>query len=290
MSDAVLRAAPPRMLGRARAEAHRAGQLIAQAARANLDAEPAYMRTRLFWNAAQANLTSQAIQADALGEVHLRLQLAPLTIEVLLNDAPAFEGGASAWRLATSPVLTAAQWLDDALGKLGLAPAAAFDPDDIPEEVAGLERFTDAAGADGAAATLNAWYDLADRRLKEIKFIADGASLDPGADAVTCWPHHFDIATYVQLRPGDPERAPGVGVGMSPGDAYYAEPYFYVTPYPQPAPDGLPPAPTPGRWRREGFIALIATASELLAGDDAEARLRHFLIDAFALGRSLAQR
>lgn len=286
MSDDILRATEPARLGAARAQAHRAAQLIAQAARANLAEEPSYRRTRLEWVAGDRKLTTQPIPAGDRGVVHLRLGLDPLHIDVLLNEEPALKSWASTRGLEATSVQTVATWLDEALRQLGLGPAAPFDPDDIPEDVVGLASFSAVEGA----ATLSTWYDLADRRLKEIKAIADADGVTPGADAATCWPHHFDIATYVQLAPGDPEHAPGVGVGLSPGDGYYAEPYFYVSPYPQPAPDALPPAPAPGHWRTDGFVALIATASELLPGDDVDGRLRHFLIDAFTLGRTLAER
>lgn len=86
-------------------------------------------------------------------------------------------------------------------------------------------------------------------------------SVTPGASAVRCWPHHFDIATLIGLAEGDPETAPSIGVGFSPGDTSYAEPYLYCSPWP--VPGHLPPAPSPWRWHTAGFTSLICTIETL---------------------------
>ena len=49
------------------------------------------------------------------------------------------------------------------------------------------------------------------------------------------WPHHYDSATLILLDPAETgEDARSINVGMSPGDGSYAEPYWYVTPWPPP--------------------------------------------------------
>jgi hypothetical protein len=79
---------------------------------------------------------------------------------------------------------------------------------------------------------------------------------------VRCWPHHYDIATLFALDDGDPETARSVGIGLSPGDSAYAEPYLYCNPWP--VPDGaLPTAPGPLRWHTEGFTSLVCPASRM---------------------------
>ena len=68
-----------------------------------------------------------------------------------------------------------------------------------------------------------------------------------------CWPHHFDIATLVKLEDGQPANARSIGVGVSPGDEYYAQPYVYVSPWPRFDAGKLPdlppyhPKPAPSR-------------------------------------------
>ena len=77
-----------------------------------------------------------------------------------------------------------------------------------------------------------------------------------------------------------------VGLGLSPGDDAYAEPYWYVAPWPHPdASRELPPLASGGHWHREGFTAAILTGSDFLAGGTAEdqpERLRDFLDAAFS--------
>jgi hypothetical protein len=74
-----------------------------------------------------------------------------------------------------------------------------------------------------------------------------------GPGAVRCWPHHFDIATLLSLGRGDPEGAAAIGIGMSPGDAYYPQPHFYISPWPAPPADALPRPPIPGQLAHPGL-------------------------------------
>jgi hypothetical protein len=85
---------------------------------------------------------------------------------------------------------------------------------------------------------------------------------------VRCWPHHFDIAILVGLEQGDPEHARSIGIGLSPGDDYYAQPYVYACPYPKPDTADLPALPPGGRWHTREFFGAVATASDLLALPD----------------------
>ena len=76
----------------------------------------------------------------------------------------------------------------------------------------------------------------------------------------------------------DPEEARSVGVGMTPGDGGYPEPYFYVTPWPYPNPEVLPRLAT-GSWHTEGWTGAVLTGTEALAGE-VEERTRAFLAEA----------
>jgi hypothetical protein len=80
-----------------------------------------------------------------------------------------------------------------------------------------------------------------------------------------------------------------IGLGLSPGDTSYAEPYWYASPWPYPeASTTLPPLPDGAHWHREGFTSAILTAGAWLAGGpdpEQPARLRSFLGTALAAGR-----
>lgn len=118
-----------------------------------------------------------------------------------------------------------------------------------------------------ALTALADWYDLAAAALETVR------KNEPHASAVRCWPHHFDIATLISLEPDatDHETARSIGVGMSPGDGSYDEPYFYVTPWPYPADFEWPELPSNGHWHREGWTGAVLTASSIeKAGEDAD--------------------
>ncbi len=109
------------------------------------------------------------------------------------------------------------------------------------------------------------------------------------ASPVRCWPHHFDVAMLLTVGP---EKT--IGMGLSPGDQTYPEPYWYVTPYPYPQPlprESLPDLPGGGRWHTEGFFAAVLTGSDLLAGRPEGPQQRdcseEFLRSALAACRSL---
>jgi len=82
---------------------------------------------------------------------------------------------------------------------------------------------------------------------------------------VLCWPHHFDIATLITLDVDepDPETARSINVGLSPGDESYDEPYFYVTPWPEPREPEKEVLAGGGLWHKEDFTAAVLPASRL---------------------------
>jgi hypothetical protein len=108
------------------------------------------------------------------------------------------------------------------------------------------------------------WFANADLLLSDVVARIEEAS------PVRCWPHHFDIATLITIASAaDPEQSRTVGVGMAPGDEYYAEPYFYVTPWPYPDKETLRPLTGAGSWHTEGWIGAVLTGTEIVAlGDD----------------------
>ncbi|HEV7922258.1 MAG TPA: hypothetical protein VGR02_15845 [Thermoanaerobaculia bacterium] len=109
-------------------------------------------------------------------------------------------------------------------------------------------------------------YDTADQLLRE---------LDEGP--IRCWPHHFDIATLIPLGG---ERT--IGAGMSPGDAAHPEPYYYVTPWPYPPPETLPPL-SAGRWNTHHWVGALLPAAE------PRETIARFLSEAIAILRDSAR-
>ena len=95
-------------------------------------------------------------------------------------------------------------------------------------------------------------------------------------DDVRCWPHHFDIATLLELD------GKSIGAGLSPGDDSCDEPYWYVNHYPPTSRRDLPPLAGGGTWNTSGWVGGILRAS---AGGDAKA----FLDSAVAASREILQ-
>ena len=95
------------------------------------------------------------------------------------------------------------------------------------------------------------------------------------------WPHHFDLGA---LLPIDGDKM--LGIGLSPGDQTYEQPYFYCSPYPQPAShDGLPPLQV-GKWHTDGFVSAVLTG-EMLQGADQAAVASAYLAEAVRACREL---
>lgn len=120
---------------------------------------------------------------------------------------------------------------------------------------------------------LTSWFNNASLVLRD---------LDMGE--FVCWPHHFDVATLITL---DGDKT--IGVGWSPGDSSYDEPYWYVAPWPHPkSPDR--PELAAGHWHCEGFVAAVLTGSAITSVDDAagqRAMVGAFLEEAIAGSRKL---
>ena len=271
--DPDLSSYPPKDLAKARAIAHRVVQLLSLAARANLAPQPDDSHSNLGWNREFRRFSSHPIMA-AGQSLFVTAGIWPLSLG--LN-----RGGDSA-DLPLNGVshADASAWLDAQLERNGLRPAGPIAaPYELPAEVSAIEIFQLEASLPGLRA-LSLWFDLADELLTG--FASSQSGLTPGPSPVRCWPHHFDLATYVGLEEGDTENARGVGVGMSPGDESYGQPYFYVNPWPKLDVGGLPELRLPGHWHTKGFVGAIATAERALKLGDTRKGLTRFLDAAFS--------
>lgn len=140
-------------------------------------------------------------------------------------------------------------------------------------------------GPPGHLGTLTEAYSEAYQHLERI--VRTREDVTP----VRCWPHHFDLAVLMLL---DPEKGAevgrSIGVGLSPGDQSYAEPYWYVTPHPAPEGSELPGLPSGGHWHTDGWLGGILTASAVQdsSGDSGrEVATEGFLAAAIAAARDM---
>ena len=275
MTDLKTSLGTPSNLAEARGSAHAAVQPLTRAARANLEPAPDDGHSNLEWSGEKAMFLTHMLGGDIACQVGLKL--APLRL-VVLGKGDVLDELA----LASQSIARAQDWVDSRLGEMGLEPGGPVKlPYDLPARVADIDSF----GEDSAAfSALAAWYSLAEKSLTG--FAKLHGDLDPGPSPVRCWPHHFDIATYVGLEAGDFETAKGVGVGLSPGDDAYDQPYFYVNPWPHLDAAALPDAIPPGHWHTAGFVGSIATGDEILSLGEIETGTAAFLEASFNAGRA----
>ncbi|MGH6973967.1 MAG: hypothetical protein ACRED6_05005 [Stellaceae bacterium] len=253
-------------LREARLQAHHALQWLARAARIYIPARPDDAHTNLGWDDRLDGFTTHALRDG----VRLGLKIADLALIVLDN------GGTPTLRLDGQRDVAVREWLGARIAALGFDPGDldAPAPYTIPAHAVGGAGTYAVGGFADAFAELAAWFANANRALDGIRAAMAGRGF--AASAVRCWPHHFDIATLATLDHGG-DRARSVNAGLSPGDAWYDEPYFYVSPYPYPAAARLPPLPSLGHWHTRGFTAAIAPATRVLATRGRQAESVAFL-------------
>lgn len=270
---------PPTALVDARTLAHHAIQWPTRAARANLAAQPDDSHSSLAWDNRLGALLCQSLPARA-GDLRIGVRLTDLAlIAVRARGAPdelALDGKTDA---------AAGAWVDTVLKAAALAPASAVAlPYAVPDHpVTGGARYEVRAHAT-ALGELTRWYGAGSAVLEELRTRL--AALRPGPSPLRCWPHHFDIATAVGLEEGDPEHARSVGIGLSPGDEFYPQPYVYLGPSPPLQAGDLPALPRPGRWHTSGFVGVVATGEEILRLSDRHRELLAFLAGALEICRA----
>jgi hypothetical protein len=277
---------PPRDLRPAREQAHWAAQVIAAAGETFCAHEADTSHTSMTWEPTRLELVGRTLPGE--GQVRIALRVQHLTLALLgtglsrllegtiPNPEIALAGRtlAEAYRWAAEQIRIAT---DDALDKPLSHPGFS-----LPQHPLGHSaRFV----LDPGLAELSRWYANADSELRRI------AQLNDGAGPVLCWPHHFDLATLIEVAPArERERARTVGVGLSPGDAGIDEPYFYVNHWPATRKRKLPPLEA-GEWNRKGWVGAALRGSLVVAAGDPgpqEALVHAFLASALPASRELA--
>jgi hypothetical protein len=263
--------APP-ALRSARLTLHWAAQIVAAAGSTLVEALPDWSHTALTWLDSPRGLAG----APLAGGARAFLGTEELFLAVVASDG----------RLGDRFAL-ADRTLADGLVWLAGAVARAVGRPERPL-VRPVHELPPSAVGDGAPfliereamAELSSWYANASHLLAEV-------ARTPGALPVRCWPHHFDLATLIQQGGEAGEEARSIGVGLSPGDGSYDEPYWYVTPWPYPKDKQGSPLPA-GHWHTSPWFGAVLTASEL-GGDPAsqEPRSRTFLQSAIAAAKEL---
>ena len=272
----------PSELTDARLQLHHAAQVVSSAGFTFVAPREDFSHTSMEWSSSLGALVSR----PAGEKVAFRAALAVGELRLLLLEGTGSDRIAAEYELTGHTVDQAYSWLQQAIEDFTETPLAAGlvrPAHKIPQHrVGGGQLFSSGPGE-----TLEEWarwFDNSAGVLWDIQEVTAHAS------PVRCWPHHFDIATLVRLEPGkDPESGASIGIGMSPGDADYSEPYFYVTPWPHPQEPRLPPLEGGGEWHADGWLGAVLTASALAedGGDRQFNRVASFLASASQACREL---
>lgn len=255
-------------------QAHTASQWQARAGWGLIEARPDDSHYNLGWNAdLNAFSTNELPDGSSLA-----LRISDLTLMLVKEGTVTAElslhGGTDA---------AIRDWLGEQLTAAGL-DASKLDealPYDMPGGARGADDAYDAEGTKEALGELSNWVANADMALNQVA--ADYSGPAPGPSSVRCWPHFFDIATLISLDEDGAENKRTIGVGMSPGDDNFDQPYFYISLWPVPDQSALTELPAIGHWRTEGFAGAVAPAESILASANQGGDMAEFLREAVAI-------
>lgn len=259
----------PNQLGEARDMLHHAAQLLALVGASYVPARADDSHTSMVWLQDREALATQLVEAPRPFRVALRIaDLTLLMIDMTGSDPAVFA-------LAGRTRDEAIAWLRARSGDAGRDPAALRTS--LHFSIA--DHATDHGAAfvrhEEPVVELARWFGNASALLAARRLLQAS-----GAGEVRCWPHHFDIATLVTMSSGPFQT---IGVGMSPGDASYGEPYFYVAPSPRPE-AALPPLVT-GCWHTTGWFGAVLLGAEITRLSDSAAQaslVRRFIDSAWS--------
>ncbi|MEM6819071.1 MAG: hypothetical protein AAF578_09770 [Pseudomonadota bacterium] len=246
----------PKQIAESRVLVHLACQPLSRAARANRVAESDDSHSSFGWHAGY-----NALVTLPLGQAQrFQLGFGFSDVSVLW-----FEEDRIVDRLhvGDSDELGLNAWVDQHLVRAGLVSIAEAQ---MPYTLEATPEFATLADMDREVRILGDWFGVAHEVIVEIVQAFEEIAVRP--PSIRCWPHHFDLAVLLQLDEGDAEVARSVGVGLSPGDEHYDQPYFYCSPWPVSEATALPELPPPLRWHTQGFTSAIALAVDLHSGDD----------------------
>jgi hypothetical protein len=260
---------PPTALVDARLVAHWASQILGAVGASRVPAEKDFSHTSLGWHEPH-----QALVTHAMGEAKLRAGLSLSTLELLVIEK---EEVVSRRALAGTRSPESLAWLQDKLdARLGATVALKLPEYEMPaHDVGDGTPFPSPSTA--ALGELASWFHNAHR---VVSAVVDKHGV--AASPARCWPHHFDLATLITIvAHEDPEQAQTIGVGLSPGDAGYAQPYWYATPWPRPADTALRDLPV-GQWHTTGWTGAVLTGADLVSQDGQQKHTQTFVDGALA--------
>jgi hypothetical protein len=261
---------PPHELVESRLQLHYAIQFIAATGAALAEPLADYSHTSLAWHPDLEVFVGSAIQSPQPFQVALD----PVSLTLILLDQ--HSETIDSFPLLGKTMAAGLDWLQQEIAQRGVDASKImfldYPPDDFPDHPL-------AHGAAFEASQAGALRELTDYYANTQPLFQAIIATTEGATAAHIWPHHFDMATLITL-PGTKNGSPlTVGVGLSPGDTSYPEPYWYVSPYPYPDTASLPALGSLGFWHTQHWVGTVLPASQLTETVSAEAQQQ--LVEAF---------
>ena len=266
----------PDRLAEARLELHWATQLVSAVGTSLLRPQKDFSHTNCGWLAELGVLAGRAVGGDAL-----RAALVFEGLELVLLDGTQER---ATLPLAGRTLEEGRSWLADELGVS--SDELRLPEHEMPAHPVGDGGVFSEARADERA-ELAAWFTNASGLIHAL--VVD----EPASSLVRCWPLHFDVASLITLdADAGPEEARSIGVGFSPGDQSYRQPYFYVNPWPHPEPGALPALEAGAQWHTTGWTGAVLTADQVISAPHAEqeAHVSRALKGAIAASRTVLGR
>jgi len=236
-----------------KAQLHHLVQSVAAVGRHMLPEVPEDENAILKWHSADKSLKGMWIDVEGKERVRASLQLQEKLIQI--ENEAAVISSQNFQRQTFSKLM---MWVEGQLGELGF-PVDKFSgnlPYEIPAyptRKGGVFEITN----DEALLELLKYYHNSSIVLNELIPSFETAT------EIRVWPHHFDQATSIKLKDsGNAETSTYLGIGFSPGDEHYDEPYFYVNSWPYAEEDDLEPLPH-GNWHTDNWVGAVLLSDEI---------------------------
>lgn len=261
-----------------RLQLHYAIQLIAATGAALAEPQPDYSHASLGWNPDLRLFVGATIAADQ----PFKVAIDPVALTVLILDETHTKRAELALHQQTLP--EGLNWLKGEIAQRGAdadrVVFLSYPPDDFPDHAI-------AHGAPFDWHQMKARQVLADDYANTYKLLQEIGATTASASPIRIWPHHFDMATLISLPETANKQSRSIGIGFSPGDKSYDEPYWYVSPYPYPDTARLPQLEGDGFWHTTDWVGAVLTTSRLQNHTAESAQIKTFLHSALNASQCL---
>ncbi|MFQ6615095.1 MAG: hypothetical protein ACE5D1_09665 [Fidelibacterota bacterium] len=259
----------------ARVQSHWAVQILSALADACIPAEADDSHTNLGWRSDLEALVGR----ETPDGYHLTLKIPHLTISLLDSFGKEF----ASLPLSGKTLEESLQWLDGVVTRFtgrSMDRKPKLRDYEMPDHPVGNGAAFDRQDPDAFQELAN-WFHNSFALLDAVLEWEEDATL------ARCWPHHFDVGALLSM--GVPyDFAQSIGLGWSPGDSSYSEPYWYVNPYPNPDPPPEEALPSGGHWHREGWFGAVLRGSAVWDNPKGQdQRCREFIDAALKIEKAL---